>query len=164
MPKKGRAKHRRGSCSLQFYFSFLISYLHRFFKLPSHIFALCKWKRVTQHTKVPTPNNYVQYPSISTHQAPIQLISSWKTRSHMTLCSLGSKGGVSHTFISQRRLPFSPDAPAASVPAERGPGRRPSCARILREFSSHPRGAHGTDGGSALSSGQMAPCSRLLSN
>lgn len=54
--KKGRAKHMRGSCSLRFYFSFLISYLHRFFEVCSHIFALCKWKRATQHTKVLTLN------------------------------------------------------------------------------------------------------------
>lgn len=68
-----------GNRSLQFYFSFLISYLHRFFGLHSHIFAPCKWKRVTQHAKALTLNNYVQYSSTSTHQAHIQLISSWKT-------------------------------------------------------------------------------------
>lgn len=87
----------RGSGSLQFYFFFLISYLHRFLELCSHIFALCKWNRVTQHARVLTLNNYVRYPSRSTRQAHIPLISSWITRSHTNLYSLGSEEDFSYT-------------------------------------------------------------------
>ena len=145
MPKKGRAKHMRGSCSLKFYFSLIISYLHRFFELRSHIFALCKWKRVTQHAKVLTLSNCVQYPSISTHQAHIQLISPWKTGSHTNIYSLGSEEDCFiHLEASNTSLPYKSDASAVCISVEPGPMQRTSHVRSLQKFSPHPRGAHRT--------------------